>query len=184
MNEAGLFVGQAAFFRRGLQPGLTFWFIVRMVLDRCSTVEKGVRLITGLPHAASWTYLLADAGGNAAVVEPTVDGVAVRYPEDGLLVLTNHAVCPEWAGTESFVPPDSRPRYNRLQALLGGSDLVNMDKVKDALRDHQGLVCSHGAHFPRRKFGTLWSVAGRPGERSLEIAQGQPCVTPYQRISF
>jgi predicted choloylglycine hydrolase len=184
VNEAGLFVGQAAFFRRGIKPGMVFWFIVRMALDRCATVEEGLELIKGLPHAASWTYLLADAKGDAAVVEPTPEKVAVRYAQDGLLLLTNHAVCPECAGTEAFTPPDSRPRYNRLKELLGGSHKVDMEMVKAALRDHEGLVCSHGAHFPRRKFGTLWSVVGRPGERHLEIASGHPCENEYELTAF
>jgi predicted choloylglycine hydrolase len=184
VNEAGLFVGQAAFFKRGLKPGMTFWLIVRMALDRCATVEEGLDLITNLPHAASWTYLLADAKGNAAVVEPAPEGIAVRYAEDGLLLLTNHAVCPEYAGKEAFVPPDSRPRYNRLQRLLGGEHQVDREMVKAALRDHVGLVCSHGAHLPRRKFGTLWSVVGTPGERELEIATGHPCENEYLKVSF
>jgi len=184
LNEAGLFVGQAAFFGPGLQPGITFWFVVRMVLDRCATVQEGLDLIAGLPHAASWTYLLADASGSAAVVEPTAEGVAVRLAEDGLLLLTNHAVCQEWAGQEAFVPPDSHPRYDRLRALLGGDQLVDIETVKEALRDHEGLVCSHGAHFRNRKFGTLWSVVGRPGERQLEIAAGHPCDTQYRRVRF
>lgn len=184
LNEAGLFVGQAAFFMAGLQPGLTFWFIVRLALDRCATVEEGVDLICALPHAASWTYLLADAAGQAAVIEPTIEGVAVRYPQDGLLVLTNHAVCPEWAGREKFVPPDSHPRYDRLRELLGGPRAVDAEAVKAALRDHEGLVCSHGAHFPGRKFGTLWSLVGRPGERYLDIAAGHPCMVEYTRTSF
>jgi len=184
LNEAGLFVGQAAFFMQGLQPGLPFWFVVRLILDRCATVEEGLALITRLPHAASWTYLLADRAGQAAVVEPTVEGIAARYPEDGLLVMTNHAVCREWAGREAFVPPDSHPRYRRLREMLGGERLVDVEAVKAALRDHQGLVCSHGAHFPERQFGTLWSVVGHPGERQLEIAAGYPCQAEYRAVSF
>lgn len=184
LNEAGLFVGQARFFAPGLQPGLTFWFIIRLLLDRCATVQEGLDLITRLPHAASWTYLLADAQGDAAVVEPTIEGVAVRYPVEGLLLLTNHAVCPEWAGREAFVPPDSHARYRRLQELLGGERAVTTDAVKAALRDHEGFVCSHGLQFPERKFGTLWSLVGRPGERRLEIAAGYPCEAEYHTVSF
>jgi len=184
LNEAGLFVAIAAFFLPGLQPGLTFWLITRLVLDRCATVDEGLELIQKVPHAGSWTYLLADQSGRAAVVEPTVKGIAVRYPEDGLLIMTNHAVCPEWAGKETFVPPDSHPRYNRLRELLGGNGLVDVEAVKQALRDHEGLVCSHGAHFPDRKFGTIWSVVGRPGERQLDIAAGYPCQAEYRTIRF
>ena len=126
-------MGIAAFFLPGLQPGLTFWLIVRLVLGRCATVDEGLELIRKVPHAGSWTYLLADRAGKAAVVEPTVDGVEVRYPEDGLLVMTNHAVCPAWAGKENFVPPDSHPRYNRLRQLLGSDKLVDAEDVKLSL---------------------------------------------------
>jgi hypothetical protein len=184
LNEAGLFVGQAAFFLPGLKPGLTFWLIVRLLLDRCATVDEGLELIQNVPHASSFTYLLADCSGKAVVVEPTVEGIELRYPEDGLLVMTNHAVCPAWAGKEDFMPPDSHPRYNRLRELLGGDRVVDIEAVKQAMRDHEGLVCSHGAHFPDRKFGTIWSVVGCPGERQLEIAAGHPCKAEYRTMSF
>jgi len=184
VNEAGLFVGIAAFFLPGLQPGLTFWLIARLVLDRCATLDEGLELIQRVPHASSYTYLLADRAGKAAVVEPTVEGVEVRYPEDGLLIMTNHAICPEWAGKETFVPPDSHPRYNRLRQLLGGDKLIDTDDVKQALRDHEGLVCSHGVYSPERKLGTLWSVVGHPGERQLDIAAGYPCQAEYRTVSF
>ncbi len=184
LNEAGLFAGMSATFLPGLKPGLTFWLIVRMILDRCATLDEGLALIQGVPHAQSRNYLLADGVGKAVVVEATVDGIELRYPEDGLLVMTNHTVCPAWAGKEAFVPPDSHPRYNRLRELLGGNELVDVEDVKQALRDHEGFVCSHGVHFPERKMGTIWSVVGRPGERQLDIAAGYPCQAEYRMVSF
>jgi len=108
LNEAGLFVGIAATMLPGYQPGLTFWFVVRMLLDRCATVEEGLELVQGIPHAQSRNFLLADRSGQAAVAEVTTDGVEVRKPEDGLLVITNHAVSPELAEREEQI------RYSRL----------------------------------------------------------------------
>jgi hypothetical protein len=183
LNEAGLFVGEASYFMPGLQPGLAFWLIARLLLDRCATVDEGLGLIHTVPHAGSWTYLLADRSGKAAVVEPTVEGIEVRYPQDGLLVMTNHAVCPAWAGKESKVPPDSHPRYDRLCELLGGKKQVDVEMVKQALRDHKGLVCSHQV-IEGRRLGTLWSLVGRPGERQLDIAAGSPCQAEYRTVSF
>jgi hypothetical protein len=61
---------------------------------------------------------------------------------------------------------------------------VDVEAVKAALRDHEGFGCSHGTHFPNRKFGTLWSVVGRPGERQLDIAAGAPCQAEYRTIRF
>ncbi len=183
LNDAGLFAGVASIFMPGLQPGLTFWLITRLVLDRCATVDEGVELIRSLPHAASWTYLLADRN-QAAVIEPGLDAVEVRYPEDGMLIMTNHPLCPRWVGKAAFIPPDSHPRYDRLRALLGSKTPVDLEMVKTALRDHEGLVCSHGAHFPNRKFGTLWSVVGKPGDRSIDVAAGYPCQNRYESVAF
>lgn len=184
LNEAGLFVGIASIFLAGLQPGIVFWLVVRMLLDRCATVDEGLQLLHSVPHMGSWTYLLADRAGNAAVAETGLGGVEVRYPENGLLAITNHPLCPRFSNQAAFVPVDSHPRYDRLRELLGGPHVVDVEAVKQALRDHQGLVCSHGAHFPDRKFGTLWSVVGRPGERWLDIAPGNPCQTQYKRWTF
>lgn len=184
LNEAGLFVGQARMFFPEVKPGLPFWLIVRLLLDRCATVDEGLALLAEIPHAASWTYLLADRDGRAAVVEPGPEGAAVRYPEDGLLILTNHAACAAYAGREAFVPPDSRPRAERLRALLGGRRDVDMACMQDALRDHDGLICSHGAHFPPDTFGTIWSVVGCPGDRHLAIAAGHPCTREYRQVRF
>jgi predicted choloylglycine hydrolase len=183
LNEAGLFVGQARFFTRGLKPGFVFWLIIRLLLDRCATVDEGLDLLRKIPHAQGFTYMLADSSGKAVAVEQTLSGIEVRYPENGLLIMTNHAVCPRWAGKEVFVPSDSHPRYNRLKELLG-SGVVDVEAVKRALQDHEGLVCSHGTHFPNRGFGTIWSLVGKPGERELEIAAGQPCQARYRKTSF
>jgi hypothetical protein len=184
LNEAGLFVAIAATMLPGLQPGLTFWLVVRLLLDHCTTVDEGLALIQSVPHPQSRNFLLADCSGKAAVAEATLGGIEVREPEDGLLVMTNHAVCTAWAGKEIFVPLDSHPRYNRLRELLGGDKLVDVKDVKQALRDHEGFVCSHGMHSPERKLGTLWSVVGHPGERQLDIAAGYPCQAEYRTVGF
>jgi predicted choloylglycine hydrolase len=184
LNEKGLFAAMAAFFYPGLAPGLTFWFIIRLILDRCATVEEGVELLKKLPHASSYTYLLADALGKAVVAEPTVEGMEFRYPRNGLLMMTNHAICERWAGKEKFVPQDSRPRYESIERLLGRGQSVGREDMKKTLGDHEGFICSHGHHFPERKFGTLWSVVGCPGERQLEIAGGHPCRVEYRKVKF
>ena len=52
------------------------------------------------------------------------------------------------------------------------------------LHDQDGLICSHGAHFPNRKFGTLWSVVGKPGDRSIDVVSGYPCQNRYETVVF
>jgi hypothetical protein len=181
LNEAGLFVGISATMLPGYQPGLTFWFVVRMVLDRCATVDEGLALIQRVPHAQSRNFLLADRSGRAVVAEATIDRVEVREPQDGLLVITNHVASPALAAREAFVPPDSHPRYNRVRELLGGGEPVDVEMVRATLRDHEGFIC---AHWPDGTGGTLWSVVGHPDERQFELAEGHPCDAPYATVSF
>jgi len=47
----------------------------------------------------------------------------------------------------------------------------------------QGLICSPCAHVPD-KLGTLWSVAGRHGGRSLGVAAGYLCQNRYETVTF
>ncbi len=69
--------------------------------------------------------------------------IHVRYPEDGLLIVTNHAVCPQFAGKETHVPESSRKRYNRLYKLMKDK-LIDIEAVKKALSDHKDCVCTRG----------------------------------------
>lgn len=172
LNEAGLFIGLTATFQPGVQPGLAFWFIIRLVLDRCKNVEEALQILGNVPHAQSRNYLLADRGGKAVVVEASIGGIAVREPEDGILVTTNHNECPGLKGREMFVPPDSPVRYNRLRELAGGA-AVSAEDIKDALGDREALVCAHGEVFGQA-YGTIWSLVGQLEERRLQIAAGVP----------
>lgn len=181
MNEAGLFVAITATMLQGIQPGITFWFLVRMILDRCKSVAEALALIQEVPHAQSRNFFLADKTGKVVVAEATMDGVVVREPENGLLIVTNHVVASKWQSKPAWVPPDSHPRYNRLQALFSNDETVNAAQVKAALRDHEGLVCSH---WPDGDGGTLWSLVGSPGDREVEMATGSPCVSEYETVIF
>lgn len=78
-------------------------------------------------------------------MEAGVNSIHVRSPKDGLLIATNHAVCPHFAGKETYVPESSRKRYNRLYKYLKDK-LVDVEDVKKALSDHQGGVCAHEVH--------------------------------------
>lgn len=183
LNEAGLFIGLTATFQPGVKPGLAFWFIVRMVLDRCKSVEEALEIMASVPHAQSRNYLLADRSGKAVVVEAALDGIRMREPEEGILVATNHNECQALKGREVFMPPDSPVRYQRLRALAGKGG-VTADDIKAALGDREALVCAHSEVFGQ-PYGTIWSLVGHLDERRLEIAEGVPSGRmSYQVVEF
>jgi predicted choloylglycine hydrolase len=168
LNESGLFVAMSATFLPGVQAGLPFWFIVRHMLEYCTTVDEALAWIQSIPHSQSRNYMLADAK-KAVVVEATIDGVCVREPENGVLTMTNHPVHPKLSPQVKFVAEDSQMRFTRLQTLADNS--VTLDDMKTALNDRKNRVCAH-AQFDGQSFGTIWSVIAYPEERRLAIAPG------------
>lgn len=184
-NEAGLFTASAALLLpepTPVLPGPVGWFTGRHILDNFAAVEEAVAFTESLPRTGSGSRLVADTSG-AVVIEVGVTGMQVRYPEDGLLIVTNHAVCPQFAGTEIRVPPSSHSRFNRLDELLRKRN-VTIEDVKRALSDHTGGVCAHEVDPSGEKYGTIWSMVGIPGERTVYIADGHPCRSAYKTIEF
>lgn len=189
LNEAGLFTGTTALFLpepKPALPGPIGWFVGRHILDHCATVDEAVEFVKSLPCTGSGGRLIADSSGKAVVMESSVEGRELRYPEAGLLILTNHAVCPAFAGkdhsNEYFA--DSQARYNRLHELLGKAKMIDVEMVKKAMSDHKGGVCSHKVDSSGRKDSTIWSVVGHLDERQLDIAEGHPCRAKYRTVNF
>lgn len=168
LNEIGLFVAMSATFLPGVRPGIPFWFIVRHLLEHCATVDDALTWIQSTPHSQSRNYMLADAD-KAVVVEASIEGVYIREPQDGVLVMTNHPVHPALAAQNPFHPEDSPIRYDRLRVLSGSA--VTMDVMRTALNDRNNSVCAHGTVYGQ-PFGTIWSVIACPQDRHLAIAQG------------
>lgn len=189
LKEAGVFTATAALFLpepKPAQPGPIGWFTGRHILDRSATLEEAVEFVLSIPGTGSGGRLIADSSGKAVVMESSAGGREIRYPEDGLLILTDHAVCPAFAGKDrdSQGYADSQARYDRLRELLNGAKAMDVAMVKAAMSDHEGGVCSHREDSSGRKDSTIWSVVARPGERKVDIAEGHPCRARYRAESF
>jgi predicted choloylglycine hydrolase len=168
LNAAGLFVAMSATFISGVQAGLPFWFIVRHLLETCTTVDEALVWIQSVPHSQSRNYMLAD-NKKAVVVEASIDGCRVREPEDGVLVMTNHPMHPDFRPRAAFVPDDSPIRYNRLRTFPTNS--ITLNDMQSALNDRENAVCAH-AQFDGQTYGTIWSVIAYPQDRQIDIAPG------------
>ena len=189
LNEAGLFTATTALFLpnpRPSLPGLVGWFTGRYILDHFATIDEAVEFVQSLPSTASGGRVIADRSGKAVVIESSAEGRQIRYPEDGLLMLTNHAVCPMFAGkdcaNEGYA--DSRARYHQLYELLHVESVIGVENVKKAMSDHEAGICSHKVDSSGRKDSTIWSMVAQPGARCMDIAEGHPCLVKYQAVHF
>ena len=177
LNEKGLGVAQSGIISY-LKPGLSFWTIIRYILDKCKSVQEGIDFITDIPHYSTMTYLLAEVSGEMAVVEvgPN-DKTVIRQSSKNFLVSTNHYNHPEMQKIKIHEPPDSKIRYKFIvNGLKNRTENLNEGFLQEILSSHEGLVCSHRDNI---NLGTLWSVIYNLNTLDAWRAEGHPCKKEY-----
>jgi len=182
VNEKGLAVAMTGVMEKSTEPGVSFIFAVRYVLDKCATVKDALKTLSHLHFSSANNYLLADSEGNTAVVEASPEKVMVRAPEgdDRFIVCTNHPVLPEMLKVQNLKerPPDSVPRYTTIyEAVKQHEGKIDAKAAQEILANHSGYVCSH---IESIKLGTLWSVVATLKQPQIFRAEGHPCRTKYK----
>jgi hypothetical protein len=69
MNEKGLAIGEMGGGGEGKWDGLPMAFLMRCVVEECSTVDEALELMKSVPLTCDYYYVLSDAQGNLAAVE-------------------------------------------------------------------------------------------------------------------
>ena len=157
MNEKGLCISimalpkQAAWQDTG-KPVAGTSIMMRLVLDRCATVDEALKLISGLDirhdqkAGGGYHYLVADAMGNCAAIEfDLFDGwktIVTRKGEgENSMLMTNHLIAPKYYTTEPdpvLGNPHSRSwwRYATASEFLSGRDgVLSVEEAQQCLSD-------------------------------------------------
>jgi hypothetical protein len=182
MNEHGFCVttswGAPGVWLKG--EGLPYFAVVRILLDRCQTVDEALEVIAGLPIAWCTNYIVADRGGEAALVEVAYAHRGVRRigPEsrEQFLCATNHYTLSAMRPYDTGRMRQSVERYGIITSRLKSAiPHVSKDAVRGILSEPlpEG-VCLH--HYSSR-LGTLWSMVFDVMDTSVDICFGAPSST-------
>jgi predicted choloylglycine hydrolase len=176
MNAAGLYAGMSFAHGKGRnEKGFFFPIIVRILLDQCKNTKEALALIQEIPHSCSYNYLIADKD-SAFAVEVSPPKIAVRKPENNVLVAVNHYISNEMKAEQKKLLPNSVARLQL--AVLKAPGINSIDTMKGFLSGHAGAgVCRHDFE---NYFGTLWSGIFDLNEVKAFYAFGPPCVNQYQ----
>ncbi|MFC6964325.1 C45 family autoproteolytic acyltransferase/hydolase [Halocatena marina] len=172
LNDQGLFVSfNGAGFPDHSAVGMPFHLVVRYLLAKCESAVDARDTLRDLPLREPKSYLLADSD-SAFVVEAHPEQTAVRTPNAGLLVATNHFIHSEM---EAFKPPwdNSVQRRNRLLEF-SNLDSPTIEDLQVGLRDHEAPVCGH-----EDGMATLWSCVSELSTGRISYALGAPCRNRY-----
>ncbi len=181
INEHGLAVGINFVSSKVRKPGLNFFIMVRMILEKCATVQEAILLLQKTPSLTAHNIMLLDRTGDMAVVEMCSEKVSIRRPEGRpYMVSTNHFNC------EDLKQYDHRPeenwyytkdRYSTVERLL--QDSVQKDRTFgiDLAKGQHGFVCQYEKELG---FDTLWSVSYQLRDLSIARAEGNPSRVKYK----
>ncbi len=180
MNKDGLYAGMS--FAHGIgrnENGFFFPIIIRMILDKCKDTKEALVLIKKIPHSCAYNYLIADKN-NAVAVEVSPPKIAIRYPENSLIVVVNHYIKDEMKTEQKWLMPNSQNRYKLAISKL--NKVINLDDLKIFLSSPipKG-VCQN---YYKDYLGTLWSAVFDLTDNKVYYSFGSPSLNNYNIIDF
>jgi predicted choloylglycine hydrolase len=124
MNEDGLAVSLTFGGRRIVGFGFGIPFVLRYILEFCSTVEEAVQVLHGVPSHMSYNVTMTDKSGQIRTVQLAPDRTAVVTETP---FATNHQGAIEWAENAGFNKTAERAVYleDILYKGVGGDELTN-----------------------------------------------------------
>jgi predicted choloylglycine hydrolase len=185
INENGLAIAASGVCEKKVKPGVSFVLAVRLVLDKCASVEEAAKSLLNMHASVNSNYLLADKTGDMAVAEVSPDKAVIRKPKDieNFIVCTNHFVLPEMQPYEDLDRRnrenwDTLSRYKAIsEGIYGSGRKMDIEVAQQIMADHTGYVCSHQNDI---KLGTLWSITASLKNLEVFRAEGNPCRTRYE----
>ena len=183
MNEHGLAISMAAAGMPGAQSsheGIHFWTLIRVLLDRCSTVNEARELIRDVPSIAVVNLMLVDASGDMLCVE--LDGASKEFrepkPNEDYLCATNHFI--KKIRPNSSVFKNSTVRYNQAIQLL--QKVRHIDELKEffELSYPMGACCRDFDNF----FGSLHAVIYDTVNTNVHISFGPPHTEGWTQLGL
>ncbi len=159
-------------------------FLRRKVLEQTS-VARALGVIAEAPHRASSHNLMLADKSTVVDVETTAARVGVNAPEEGVICHTNHYLHAEFETENARLGAyleNSSVRWRTLdRGIRSRTGPLGVADVKAILADHSGgahAVCRHAERDAYRG-ETNVAVVMEPADRSMHVAFGPPCSTPF-----
>jgi isopenicillin-N N-acyltransferase-like protein len=174
-------------------PGVPYHVALRAILD-AETISDAYAVLQRAWRSSSANYLIAHRDGQAVNIEGApgnFDALFLTFPDDGLLLHTNHFESGRLAAVDVGlqVMPDSPFRLQRLREQLGGAPSLSLKDLRQALADHAGHPSGVCCHADERwdlldQGQTVASVLMDLDDRRMWVADGRPCTAAYRELDY
>jgi len=179
--------------------GVPMWAIFRYLAQFESNVESALQYLRSVESGISFSFLLLDKSGKAAIAHKAAGNFAVIRPTNEYLYMTNHALTDEIKSHLVLRKKPSSTHY-RLESI-GKAVKENVGKIDAAVairimsthydasvsKDNPGMnsPCRHG-EYEGKLAGTCRSAVIRLGKKqlTLRVALGNPCIAKWVEVGL
>ncbi|BBL45735.1 linear amide C-N hydrolases [Nanobdella aerobiophila] len=159
INKYGLYIGIIAAYNDKYRYGINTTHAVKLVAEKCKNVEEAIELFKSIKICIPMNFFIADKN-NFVVIEHTTERFKIIYPENNILVKTNHYIDRELQNEDMIIKmyPSSnsfRRYYTILTDLFKNRDTFQYSDIIKLLTDKRVMQRS------KLKYGTktIWSLA-------------------------
>jgi isopenicillin-N N-acyltransferase like protein len=191
MNDSGISMCINALYDGRSRPGVPVAIITADILHQ-KTIGQALYSIARAERATSVNLLIGDPYGELYSVEMTRDRYVPLYGEN-FIVHTNHflsrdLLVPDLQERDMAVRNGTNSifRYNRIRKLIHQHyGKIDTDQLKKFMMDHVNYpesICRHPVHEGLSQ--TIAAFIMNPEERTMLIADGNPCEATYYKYSI
>lgn len=170
------------------QNGTPYNILLRRVLDSKNFYDAQ-RNIMRSPIAFGLNIFIADNKGSGINYELTANGIDFFYPEDGLLLHTNHYLSSKLS-TRTFnkkMYPSSRNRFDTAKNLLSRTgmeieDIIKMVSFHDKANSENN-ICRH-ENEDEYHIETLFTMIVELSKMELYLCFNTPCNHSFYKIAL
>ncbi|GCF92541.1 choloylglycine hydrolase [Enterococcus florum] len=183
INQYGLAIALTSVAPYKVQPGINVGMLLRLVLERCKSVDDAIVLITQIPHVGSGTLVIGDAQQQGILVELSPDKMAIRRleKEQDCLIATNMFNLPEMK-TFNRLPEDTwfaEERYHTMTHYLSENlETIDLKQSQELLSGKFGFMCEYDRSTGK---DTVWSCVYDLQSSEIFRSAGNPSRNEFQQ---
>lgn len=176
INEHGFAIGLTSVAPAAIAPGFNAGLLLRFLLEQCKTVKAAMQLIKEIPLATSFTLVMADALGNAVLLELATQEIEIQWIDS----TQNYVCATNMFNTKKMKPYNRLPKdtwfakerfYTMEQFFSNKTTPINLEEAQDLLRGKEGFMCQYDRSLGK---DTVWSVLYQLKDSSIYRAEGNP----------
>ncbi len=184
INDKGLFIGITFAYADQWTYGISSMHMTKLIVENCQTIKEAINIFKNVPLCCPKNFFIADKNGDMVVVEHTSKKFKILYPENNILIQSNHYLDNELAKEDTILKRvpfhNSFIRYyETLQKINLFRKHFNFSTIIRILGKKGSYACQN---LPRMK--TIWTLALDMTSRKYKIYYNHQKVRKTKELKF